>query len=87
MTITHQDFFRLFSKAVNSTAFVKSGNNILIRLEDRYIEITLARESVRKVASLTLPVTNVTLEFKNFQQEEIQDFMARFDLAYQKGGG
>ena len=51
------------------------------------MKITLAPETVRKLAMLEFPVTEVTIEFSGFSASERASFLSRFDLAYQKGGG
>ncbi len=87
MTITHKDFLRLLPKAVNGLTCEISDGQIDIRDKEKLIRINLAKESVRKIASLTLPMTNVRIELIDFSPSEIERFMWRFDLAYQKGGG
>jgi len=87
MTITHKDFLRLLPKAINGLDYQISGDQIDIVDVDRSIKISLARESIRKIASLALPMTLVRIEFRDFSETESLKFMSRFNLAYQKGGG
>ena len=87
MGITHNEFFRLLPKALNGAPFSRRQNRIAVTTDNGTINITLSAESVRKIASLTLPVTEVTLEFTGFTTDTCQSFMHRFDLAYQRGGG
>jgi hypothetical protein len=49
--------------------------------------ISLSKERVRKIASLTLPVTDVTFQAGNITEEQKIEFFKRFDRAYQRGGG
>ena len=51
------------------------------------VNITLAPETVRKLGLMEFPVTLVTMEFEDFNPSGQAAFLARFDLAYQKGGG
>ena len=87
MTITHKEFLRLLPKALAGLSYEKNGNLIEIIDDDRLIKINLSEESIRKIASLELPVTNVRIELNNFQTEDSARFISRFGLAYQKGGG
>jgi len=87
MTITHREFLRLLPKALNGLSYQKDENQILIKDGDGLICIKLSAESIRKIASLTLPMTFVHIELQGFAESAAQRFMSRFDLAYQKGGG
>lgn len=87
MTITHKDFLRLLPKAIGGLTYQLNDNQIDIVDADRSIKIKLSKESIRKIASLSLPVTHVCIELRDFSQSRSVIFMSRFDLAYQKGGG
>jgi len=87
MTITHKEFLRLLPKAINGLDYQLNGNQIDIVGDGRSIKISLAKESIRKIASLALPVTLVRIELHGFDETEKVKFMSRFDLSYQKGGG
>ena len=87
MSITHREFFRLLPRAVNEAAVSRQGNQVDITTSAGVVRITLARESVRKLATLEFPVTEITIEFNGFSVGDQAAFLARFDLAYQRGGG
>ena len=87
MSITHNEFFRLLPRAVNNAAVVRQGNQVNITTSTGLVIITLAPETIRKLAILEFPVTEVTIEFSGFSAPERAFFLSRFDLAYQKGGG
>ncbi|MFT5426339.1 MAG: hypothetical protein ACI9ZT_001280 [Gammaproteobacteria bacterium] len=91
MTISHSDFFRILPKAVGSHRYHKQENVITVSLNDKGIAceivISLSKERVRKIASLTLPVTDVTFQAGNITEEQKIEFFKRFDRAYQRGGG
>ena len=87
MTITHGDFFRLLPMAVNGLPYNISGNLVSIDDQDRSIRIVLGDETSRKMAALTLPVIQISIEFKGYEDKQIDIILKRFDLAYQKGGG
>jgi len=87
MTITHNEFFRLLPGAITNQEYNISNNLIEIREGGRSIRIELGDESIRKIASLSLPVTCLTIKFDSFSEKETEEFLKRFDLVYQKGGG
>ena len=87
MSITHRDFFRLLPRAVNGAPVTRRGNQADIATGAGQVRITLAPESVRKLGLMEFPVTQITIEFNGFSQTQQAAFLARFDLAYQRGGG
>jgi hypothetical protein len=91
MTISHSDFFRILPKAMGSRRYHKQENVITVTLNDEGVTgdivISLSKERVRKIASLTLPVTDVTFQAGNITEEQKIEFFKRFDRAYQRGGG
>ena len=87
MSVTHKDFFRLLPRAVNGAPVTRRGNQADITTAAGRVKITLSPETTRKLGMMEFPVTPVTIEFNGFSQMEQSVFLARFDLAYQKGGG
>lgn len=87
MTISHSDFFRLLPKAIKSYRYQQHDNHIKIFMNDDEICIFLSKERVRKIASLLLPVTDVTFQVENVAKNTQNEFFKQFDRAYQRGGG
>ena len=91
MTISHIDFFRILPKAVGSHRYQQQNNVVSVSLNDEgvagQIVISLSKERIRKIASLTLPVTDVTFQAENITEEQKIEFFKCFDRAYQRGGG
>ena len=77
----------MLPRAVNNAVLARQGNNVDITTSAGLVKITLSPETVRKLAIMEFPVTEVTVEFSGFSASERAAFLARFDLAYQKGGG
>ena len=77
----------MLPRAVNEAAVSRQGNQLDITTSAGVVRITLARESVRKLATLEFPVTEITIEFTGFSVGDRAAFLSRFDLAYQRGGG
>ncbi len=87
MSISHSDFFRLLPKAVKSYRYQQGDNHIKVFMHDGEICLSLSEERVRKIASLSLPVTDVTFQIKNVAEKTKNEFFKQFDRAYQRGGG
>jgi len=87
MTISHSEFFRILPKALQSYLYQQHENDISVTLDKGEIVISLSKERVRKIASLSLPITNVTFEIKNVVEKTKKAFFKQFDRAYQRGGG
>ena len=87
MTISHRDFFRILPGALGTDDFRIDGHRITAGAGDRRLEIILSPETRRRVALLTLPVTHVSLEFVGYGAEQAAAALARFNRAFQRGGG
>ncbi|MCH8080000.1 MAG: hypothetical protein IIA06_09540 [Proteobacteria bacterium] len=87
MTITHRDFFRILPKALKSYLYQQHENVISVTLDEGEIVIILAEERLRQIASLSLPITNVTFQIKNVAKKSKKVFFKQFDRTYQRGGG
>jgi hypothetical protein len=87
MTISHAEFFRLLPDAVGGASWQAKNGHIRIAHPDGSVEIRLSPERIRRIATLHLAVTDVTLAFDGFPPEAVARFMARFHLYFQRGGG
>lgn len=87
MSISHADFFRVLPAVLDGRTFVRDGTRVTIGDADRRIEISLSAEGERRIALLRLPVTRVRITFFGHGANEAETFLARFDRAFQRGGG
>lgn len=87
MTISHADFLRTLPAALNGLQHEISGNEITVTDGKRKLQIILSPEFQRHFGPIPLPVTHVVLTFKGFSDSERENFLARYDLAYRRGGG
>lgn len=87
MTITHKDFLRLLPYALEQRSFTYANQCVELMEQGRSVRISLGDEMTRKIGVLSLPLTLVELEFEGFEDSEVDKFIRRFDMAYQKGGG
>ena len=87
MGITHREFFRTLSAALAPTPYTVQGHDVIITGGTRRLVITLSPEGRRRIAALSLPTTQVQFTFSGYSSQDIDRFMARFDRAFQRGGG
>lgn len=88
MGISHADFRRVFPRLVSDAAFALDADGAKVRWPDgRHLVVSLGPERERRIALLRLPVTDLGFEFAAFSAAARDAFMARFDRAFQKGGG
>jgi hypothetical protein len=87
MAISHAEFFRLLPDAVNGAPWEARNGQVTIAHPEGRVEIHLSPERTRRIASLSFPVTDVTLAFVGFAESGVERFMARFHRYFQRGGG
>ena len=87
MTISHKEFNRILKMAfeqefktvrADQSEFANSGNTINLKL---------SAESSKKIGSIDIPITELCITFMGMTEEQMKDFMIRFDRAFQRGGG
>lgn len=87
MGITHAEFFRLLPIALGTDAFTRTPDGVAWHAGPLSGSVILGLESKRRIALLAVPSTPVTIELEGYDDEAAKTFMARFDRAYQRGGG
>ena len=87
MTISHSDFLRILPTALKSYPYEHKDSVITVTLDKAEISIILSEQRHRRIASLFLPVIDVTFQLKNVAERTKKDFFEQFDRAYQRGGG
>ncbi|MFQ5761035.1 MAG: hypothetical protein ACE5HM_08680 [Acidiferrobacterales bacterium] len=87
MGINHAEFRRTLPRALEHQSYKILGDNIIITDALGTLEIRLSPERDRKLGALVLPVINVHFTFKGYNSSEVKNFMQRFDLYFQRGGG
>ncbi len=55
--------------------------------QSRSANLHLGQEKIRKIASIRLPVTDITIEFTNFSEIQLTEFLDRFKKYLHRGGG
>jgi hypothetical protein len=87
MAITHAEFLRILPLAIEGRRYRVQEGEILIDKADRKISIKLLEESVRAIAALRLSMIKIEFSFQGYSKADIEDFMRRFKLHFQRGGG
>lgn len=55
--------------------------------QNRIARISLGEERLRTIASISLPVIDVAIEFENFSRQDYAAFVERFRKYLHRGGG
>jgi len=88
MGMSHDDFFRVFPAVVAPAPWRREGLSIHVEWSHgARVVATVSAQKLRRIASLSLPYVDITFAFRGMGERERQDFLQRFDRAFQKGGG
>lgn len=87
MALSHGDFFRTLPVLLDGETYEIDGNNVRVARGRRQIEIRLSPETQRQMGALRMPRTQVELRFHDCSAQEVETFLANFDLRYRRGGG
>ena len=88
MGLTRADFFRLLPTVLaGSTDAVVYENTVTIGQGSRAIRIELDEGESRRLGTLKIPVLHVLFRFYGHSTADAEAFLARFDRAFQRGGG
>jgi len=87
MSISHAEFRRVLVLAFGQEFRPVGAGSVEFENSDGSIRLSLGTESSRRMGSLTIPVTRLTLRFNGLDPVHIRDFLVRFDRSFQRGGG
>ncbi len=87
MAISHAEFRRTLEQAFGASAAPAGEGGFRVDLPDGTVRIALGPETTRRIASLSYPVTLVTLRLEALPPEAAERFLARFHQYFQRGGG
>ncbi|MGH8771113.1 MAG: hypothetical protein ACREV2_08020 [Burkholderiales bacterium] len=87
MAISHADFFRTLSFALNNAPYEVHGTEVVVADGEKKLTISLSAESRRSFGPIPLPVTGVELVFEGYGTQEREQFLAHFNNCYRRGGG
>lgn len=87
MTISHSEFRRILERAFAGELRQVRSDRFDLEPEGGRISVILGQESSARIGIITIPVTTVSLEFHEMEEDEARAFLTRFDRAFQRGGG
>lgn len=88
MALTLADFHRSVKVLAPELAITPDQSNIAIQVNGGQVEIVFEEQEGATLGRLlTLPRAKVTLVFDDMDAEGRSGFLARFDQAFQRGGG
>ena len=88
MGFTHHELLKGLPNAVVPYMVNRKDDlTYLMTANDRVVRLCLSPEKTRKIAAITLPVTDIVLEFENFTKVQHEEFIDRFRKYLHRGGG
>lgn len=89
MSISHAEFLRSLAPLGKHYPYEIDPSRQCIRVTGKagLIQILLGEERRKHLGSLELPETTVEFRFPALNKQEIELFLSRFDLCFQRGGG
>lgn len=87
MTTTRADFLRLLPGAVGHAAYVDEGDAFVHREGARHWRIGFAPLPALRLGPVRLERFQLDFGFAGYSAREVEDFMARFELHFRRGGG
>ncbi len=90
MSLTMDDFLRGIGVLglKNLTEVQLKKQTVRFQVEQGYVDIQFEEREAKVLGGLlALPRACVTLNFYGVERGQILDYVARFDLAFQRGGG
>ena len=87
MGLTEREFGRALPNAVKPYQLTTLSNGYLLNSEDTQIQIETTAMSPRAIASARIPRTMVVLKFPELTEEQVAEFMFRFNRYMHRGGG
>ncbi|HEX9180691.1 MAG TPA: hypothetical protein VF859_09875 [Burkholderiales bacterium] len=87
MAISHAEFRRTLVQAFGASVAPLGAQEFRVERPDGAAHLTLGPEKTRRIASLSYPVTVVSIAFEGLAGASADRFMARFYQYFQRGGG
>ena len=87
MTISHAEFMRILETAFKQEFKTVRTDQRVFGNAGGTINLRLSAESSKRIGSINIPVTELSMTFSDVTEDEIKDFIKRFDRAFQRGGG
>jgi len=87
MSLSIDEFFRLLPRALPGWTCARTGLAVDARRGRERICVTVETRDSRNLGPLSLPAIRVDVNMPDVPDDAAGHILARFDLAYQRGGG
>ena len=87
MATTPPEFFRLLPRVLDGIDHAVRDHEVEIGTPEKGIVISVKAAEPRVIAGLVLERCTVELAFTGCPAREVDDFLAKFDRVYRRGGG
>ena len=87
MGLSHREIFASLATLAKEMTCRTSDTDAIVEYDSGEVRVVLGPEGERKLGSIMLPRTSVSLEFHNLSKAQRGQFLERFDLAFRRGGG
>lgn len=87
MALKRADLLRGLESAFGTDGFRVDGDAVILVDGRKRFEIVMGDERTRRIALLEVPAMIVRLRLAGYAPEEAKQALARFDRAFQRGGG
>ena len=87
MGCSYQEFFASLATLARALPCRVSDSGAVLEYDSGEVCISLGPEGERRLGSMIVPRTTVSLEFRDLSEEQRTVFLERFDLAFRRGGG
>ena len=88
MGYSRQELLREIPGAVAPYRVALQGDgSAALRLDNRCATLRIENDRNRHLGALILPVIDVTIQFENFTERQCNEFVERFRIRLQRGGG
>ena len=87
MTTTLEEFRRRLPAAVGNVSFLEENGAFVHREDGRSWRIGLELLAPLQAGVMQLERYRVDFQFAGYAEREIEDFMARFEMYFRRGGG
>ncbi len=86
MALTREDLLRLLPGAVGELPWRAEGDRIVVG-DEAGVELRVDPLPPRRFGPVDIPRLRVGFTFRGWEEAERRAFLARFDRAFQRGGG
>jgi hypothetical protein len=87
MATTETEWLLRLPLAIGAHRWTREGNSVLVTLGAGHLQLVWQHLSPRVIALLRMPRLGVRFEFEGVDADARRQFMQRFDLTMQRGGG